>query len=246
MTSTADVAATPSNVANQLIDGPIDAVLSEFRELQVWDEHARRLQTPKLFRVTYRPINQLGFLEINSGQNERLDPADYTVGYSTGEVTITPDTGAEDYFITYAMNLFPANDLYQLMNLTLQEINAFVPEGSKQITKYSSIDTLPSIYYPALVYGTLAKCFSKLGYNSGLWKNRLIWADGQAGADLANNYAGSYRDLFTQSASGPKKQAYLALPTTNYTIFEMQGMGNFVATGSSKFRGFRPNRMASF
>jgi len=245
--TSADAAQTGSAKANGLIDGPIDAILHNFRQLPLWDEHVRRGPGGD-FYVSYKPINTDGYFEVYDAYNNLIDPSNYTVTPAAGKITIaTDDTASGDYFISYEANLFPASDLYQLMIATMYEINGIVPDGGHQVTSYNGIDEVPATFDGALVAGTVTKAFGRLLSDSGLWLDSYIWADAEAGKSQAQSQIDWYKDLFIRLAEGAKRQAALALPTPAYTAFSSFGLGFYGPNGlTGKWRGMRVNRISSY
>lgn len=241
-TTSAAPADTGSALADTLIDGPIDSILDDFRQLCVWDERMQRVENQQ-FRVTYRPFNELGVLEIYDGQHNKITSG-LTYNYDTGTVTISGDTGSTDYFLTYQANFFPANELYQIMIATVHAINGITPSDTRYVTSFSGVDAVTTPFQGALIFGTVAQAFKRLALQSNLWKNRLIWADGDAAAALASEMASYYQDLFIASVEGAKRQPHLAGPTSTWKVFATTGLG--FSAGNGKWRELRVNRLSSF
>lgn len=249
-TTSARAAQTTSERVNLLIDQYLDAILHEFRQLRVWDEHARRTSNDcKLLRLTYRHLNPSFYPEVWTGQNEKLEANDFEVEYDSGALrvvsTVRPDSGYEDYFVTYEFDLFPAKDLEILLNLTLQELNLAGAANGGYITNYATIDSAPPYWDAPLVYGTLTKAFNRLASDSALWKNFLIWADSAQtqGPQIAKESASYYNEQMNNLTQSLKKLHLVASPSSSFDLFRQVGFG-FFAVGGSKFRELRINRLS--
>jgi len=253
ITTTARAAQTASPRVNNLIDAYLDAMLHDFRQLRVWDEHARRVSNDStLLRLTYRNINPRFFPEVWNGQNQPLEANDFEIEYDAGTVRITSptsknaDDGFEDYFVTYEFDMFPARDLEIFLDLTLQELNIAGAANGGFITDYANIDDAPLNWDGPLVSGALVKAFRRLASDSGLWKNYLIWSDGAqtAGPQIATESAAFFNDQYTNLQASIKQLHLLARPTEAFNLFQQVGFGFFAVAGS-KFRELRVNRLST-
>jgi hypothetical protein len=243
MISSAAPADTGSIRADRLIDEQIDPFLSEFRELLVWDEHGRRsANDPLLLNFTYHPWNEAFSPEVFDQNNTAVDPSDVTVDYEEGTISVDGDPGNFDYFVTYQMNLFPAEMLYGLMQLTLAEINASASDPSSFVTSFSDIDSAPLYFEGPLVVGTLAKAFKKLALDGMLWKNFLIWQNGDAAQQLASAASSEFSSLYAELRIGSKRGKYIARPTEIYDVFRSTGFGG-INSFAGKWRGFQVNKI---
>lgn len=223
----------------------LDTIIHDFRQIRVWDEHARRSAgDPFLLRLSYRHLNLAFYPEVFDGQNNPVPPKQYAINFIEGNLRIAGDLGFTDYFVTYEFNLFPAEELQALLNLTLQEVNV-AGEAGDYLTSYSTVEETPLYWDAPLTLGTAAKAFKRLATDSLLWANYLIWADPNNGPQLAQEASQYYQELFSTSAARTKKAHYIALPTAAFTAFESTGFGNFGIL-AGKFRELRLNTVNSF
>jgi len=249
LTTTATPLQSYSPRVNKIINSYVDAILHDFRQLQVWDERGHRsAHDPGLLLTAYQNWNTAFTPEVFDIQNNRVNANLVAVDYSKGAVRITGDTGHNDYFITYRFDLFPAPDLQALLELTLQEINLMPgpTPGSTYQTSYGTVDEAPLTWDAPLTYGVVAKAFRRLAMDSGIWKNSLIWTDpANGGAALANQAAEYYSTIFTSTAGATKTKHYISLPTSSWLRFSRQGVGGYV-TDSTRFRELTISRMPSW
>jgi len=230
---------------NTLINEFIDVHLHDFRQIKVWDEHARRVSyDPQLLRLTYRNWNDIT-PEVWDAQNNPVSCDEVTVDPREGTVRISGDTGLEDYFITYEFDMFPPEDLEIMLRLKLQELNVAGAADGGHLTDFSTIDQTPNFWDAPLALGTIAESFKRLSTDSGLWKNYLIWQDGAAGQDLAASAADWYLEWYLKLANGLKRGHFIAKPTSAFELFRTIGFG-FFAVGGSKFRELQINRLSVF
>jgi hypothetical protein len=247
MSTTADPSSdTYSERVQRLIDAYLDNILHDYRQLKVWDEHARRsAHDPLDLKLTYPHMNRVIPPEIYDQTQQPIAIDRIIADYDRSLVRVKGDDGNQDYFVTYEMNLFPPEDLYHLLNLTLMEINATAPPTGGRLTSYLTIDEAPLVWDAPLVLGTAAKAFLRLASDGTLWRNRLIWADGGEGQQVAMSQAQTYFQGFQSTALATKMGHYLARPTAVYDLFRVTGFG-FVNPQGSKFRGLRVNRIVNY
>jgi len=243
--SGADPANTGSSRTDKLIDDYLDGILEEFRQLQVWDEQARRTTTdPMTLAITYRPINTGFTPEIYDGQNRIVPPLNTTVSLADGTFSVSTDDGQQDYFVTYRFNYFPADLLQQFLKVSLLEINA-TATAATYVTSYDSIDAAPAYFDGPLVVGALAKAYQRLATDSMIWKNFLIWQDGNRAQEIAGQAAQYYNGLYTELRTGAKFGKFIAKPSEYYALFRVSGFGG-INQYSGKFRGLQLNQMNAF
>jgi hypothetical protein len=249
----ARAARTTSTRLNNIINSYMDAVLHSFRELRVWDEHARRMgDDPLSLMACYRPWNFAYQPEVYDANNNRIEPSNVTFDYDNAVFRVNSDTGYNDYFVTYEFDYFPVNELIPLVNLTLAELNVAGASDGGHVTNYGSVDETPEYWDGPIAIGALAKAFQRLATDSGLWKNYLIWADpegagtgGEMGQQLAQNARDYFTDLWLNLSVSLKRVHLIASPTGAYEQFSSIGFG-FFATEGSKFRGLQVNKLSTF
>jgi hypothetical protein len=227
-----------------IIDSWLDAILSDFRQLKVWDEHARRTgEDPLTFKLAYENLNPAGSLELNDGNNNRIFLTNLHLNYADGSFYVSEDDGNQDYFLTYQFNLFPEQDLTAFLEQTLQEINISSEAGS-YLTGYRTIEEAPASWDGILAIGAAAKAFRRLATNSALWRNSLIFRDGTAGQQIVADAATQYSTFFESTRLSVKRGQFLAPPSQYYELFRNSGFGFLNPSG--KYRGLQINRMASY
>lgn len=229
----------------RLVDEYLDTILHEFRQLRVWDEHARRSSSdPKTFLLTYQNWNGNFQPMIVDGNNNTVQMSLVQIDYDRGSVVVSSDDGNQDYFVTYEFDLFPPEQLMALVNLTLQEINSSAEPGT-HLTAYQTVDGAPLFWDGPLVLGAAAKAFKRLSTDGMLWKNFLIWQDGSTGHQIAGDSCQYYQTNFDSVRMSVKRGQFLAGPTGAYDMFRNMGFGS-INPYSGKFRGLRVNRMATY
>lgn len=234
----------PTRTAN-LIDGPLDAILHDFRQLKVWDEHVRRAGDDPLRLVsTFRNWNPTVPIEVIDGNNIEVSPANLLINYQGGTLVVTTDDGDQDYFVTYTFNMFPEIDFYNFLYISLHEINSSAEVGT-YLTGYATIEATPQHWDGPLVMGAIAKAFNRLATDGTLWKNWLVWQEGNNGQQIAAQAAQYYQNSFDSLRNSVKRGHYLAGPTSTFDIFRNTGFG-FAGPYSGKFRGLQVNRMAIY
>jgi hypothetical protein len=247
--SLAEAAGEGTTRVRNLIDNYLDVILHEFRQLKVWDEHARRsANNPKLLHLTYQNLNPTFPTEVFNGQNERIPDIDYTILHKQGLLRVHTDSGNDDYFVTYSFNYFPAPELQSLLELTLQELNLSGGQGGAPggfLTYYTDINTAPAYWDAALVFGAASKAFRRLAVDSGLWKNYLIWVSDNNGPNLAREYADYYQAELDSIKSQLKRIFLIARPTIAFQAFRTRGWGA-MGLGSSRFRELRLNQIGMY
>lgn len=244
-TTSADPSTSTSERVVRLVDDYLDSVLHDFRQLRVWDEHARRDgNDPTILRVTYKPVSSNFTPEVYDAQNTAIATAGVTWDYPNGEFSVTADDGDQDYFVTYEFNQFPATDLEAMLNLTLMEINSSAEPGT-HLTDYETIEDAPTYWDGPLVIGTLAKCFRRLATDGSLWANFLIWQDGATGQQIAQQASQEYQTLFDDLRKSVKRTHHIAQLTSTFSYFRAIGFGG-IGLYSSRFRGLQINRIGSY
>jgi hypothetical protein len=247
--SHAEAAGEGTTRVRNLIDNYLDVILHEFRQLKVWDEHARRsANNPQLLYLTYQNLNPTVQAEVFNGQNEHLPQTHYTIDHKNGTLRVHNDTGYDDYFVTYSFNYFPAPELQSLLELTLQELNLSGGQGGAPggfLTYYTDINTAPAYWDAALVFGAASKAFRRLAVDSGLWKNYLIWVSDNNGPNLAREYADYYQAELDSIKSQLKRIFLIARPTIAFQAFRTRGWGA-MGLGSSRFRELRLNQIGMY
>ena len=212
------IGSTYSDRVKNLIDTYLDNVLHDFRQVRVWDEHARRSgDDGKTLMLTYQNWNSAFVPQVFDGNNNQVVSSKVKVDYRKGLVTVDDDTGYNDYFITYEFDLFPPKDLLAFLNISLQEINA-TAEQNTHLNNYTSIDGTPQFWDAPLVYGASAKAFKRLSTDGIFWKNFLIPQDGVAGQQLAADACEYYTAQFDDLRHSVKRGKYLATPSSSYSL----------------------------
>jgi len=244
VTTNAKAANTGSARVDRIINEFLEVILSDFRQIKVWDEHVRRVSYDRnILQATYRHWNEIP-IEVFDGQNNPIESNQITVNYDDGTIKVASDTGDQDYFVTYEFDLFPARDLQAFCSLKLQELNVLGTDGT-HLTSYQDIDGTPLYWDAAITLGVAAEAYKRLSVNSGLWRNALIWRDGTEGQNLASQTADYYSTLYLEAAKGLKKGHFIGSPTTAYDAFVSRGFGYFT-TGGPRFREFRLNKTSTF
>lgn len=240
MISGAEASATSSTRANTLIDNYLDGILSEFRAIRVWDERSRRTtEDPLLHRLTYRNLLPSSPVEVYDQNNNRVPPADVT-GYSDGTFTVSTDDGNRVYFATYDFNYFPSELLKQFLDITMAELNASADQQT-YVTSYT-LDSAPAYYDGPLIAGTLAKAYRKLVNDSMLWKNYMIYQNGDTMQQQMAAASQEAQGMFMELRLGAKRVKFLAKPGHLYEMFRNTGFGG-VNAFSGKWRGLEVNRI---
>jgi hypothetical protein len=230
---------------SKLIDEYLDTIIHDFRQLRVWDEHARRTSpdTKKLV-LTYQNWNTAFEPEVFNGNNESIKSSLLQVDYENGYLIVENDDGNQDYFITYETNLFPANQLKSFLDLTLMEINSSAQQGT-YLTNYPTIDATPENWDAALVFGAASKVFKRLQSDGTLWKNFLIWQDGQGGQALAGDSADYYNNQFNDIKQSLKMGKFISKPGSLYNAFLNKGfLGAFSA--NARWRSYQVSRASLY
>lgn len=245
VTTSARASNSGSARIDRIINEYLDVILSDFRQLKVWDEHARRsAHDPKSLFLTYQNLNDT-IPEVFDSQNNPVDVNDIVVDKKVGKLSIIGDSGHNDYFVTYTFDMFPAEVLEALTKLKLQELNVLGAAEGGYLTNYSTVDSAPEYWDGPLTLGVAAEAYKRLQMDSGLWKNYLIWQNGDAGQNLAGQAADWYLGMYTEMAKGLKKQHLIAQPTSAFQLFRSVGFG-FFAVGGDKFRGLQVNKLLTY
>lgn len=218
-----------------LIDSYLDTIIHDFRQLRVWDEHARRsANDPSRLWLTYQNWNRSFSPQVFDAGNNAIPPSLLQIDYKEGSLTVEGDDGNQDYFVTYEMNLFPSEQLYALLNLTLMEINSTAEAGT-HLTYYDSLDNAPPFWDGPLVFGAVAKAFRRLQTDGTLWKNFLIWQEGTNGQQIASEASSYYQAQFSELSKSLKRGQFLAGPGSLYQLFTSKGFGG-VGPYTGRFR----------
>jgi hypothetical protein len=256
-TSYADSCQTVTGRTALVIDGYVDAMIGQFRQLKVWDEHARRRgDSPPRLQLTYEYINKYTPIEIFDGNNNPVvtsnlypypspgppsPPVTPCLGdfdYRNGNFTINGDDGNQDYFVTYTFNLFPEAVLRMFVEQTVLEMNFIgVNGGAGFLTNYTSIESIPETWLGLVALGVVAKAYKKMAVDVSIWRNWLIF-DGDYGEGIqgpggstvqqsANDAAQYYQSMFQEFTSGTKYEKYIIGPSEYYYIFSTTGYGSF-------------------
>lgn len=227
-----------------IIDNYLDAILGDYRQLKVWDEHARRTSPdPLTFKLTYEHLNPSAPVEVFNGQNQVIDPRLVSVDYGFGTFFVIGDDGNQDYYVTYHFDFFPEEVLSAYVNQTLQEINVSAEAGT-YITNYDTVDASPTAWDGVITSGAAAKAFRRLATDGLLWRNFLIFQDGSAAQQMAVDAAQSYSTFYDSLRFSVKRAYYLALPSDAFTLFTNTGFGFLNTYG--KYRGLRINRLSNY
>lgn len=231
---------------NTIINEYVDVLLHDFRQLTVWDEHARRDgNDPTLLRLTYGNWNKDYQIGIYNSQNNRIPAMSAYIDPVEGTVRIDNDSGYDDYFITYQFDMFPPKDLEILVRLKLQELNVLGAAEGGYLTNYRNIDEAPGYWDGPLALGVVAEAFKRLQSDGSLWKNYLIWQNGAEGQRIAGDMAAQYFNMYLDMSKSLKKQHLIAKPTSTFDLFQSVGFG-FYSAGGSKFRGLQINRLTIY
>jgi hypothetical protein len=260
----ADSCQTVSGRAMLIIDGFLDAILGDYRQLYVHDEHARRMANdPTKLRLTYEYLNKFTTPEIFDGGNNPISFDLVDFDFRDGFFSVLSDDGAQDYFVTYTFNFFPETILRMYMQQTVLEMN-FVGAGAGggYITHYTSLEQTPPEWDGLIALGVAAKAWKRLATNGVLWRNWLIFdgdvgdgivpPGGQAAMQAANDAAQFYQQMYDSYASATKFDKYIAFPTEIFEVFATTGWGRFGPFGTQnqfwggKFRGLTINKTASY
>jgi hypothetical protein len=232
--------------ATGIINRYLDTILHDFRQMRVWDEHARRSgANSNVMRLTYQHWNTSFTPEVYDGENDPIPTDSVSVDYDKGTIQVENDPGTVDFFVTYEFDYVPAPQLAAMLDLTLMEINASAHEGGGFITNYLSVEETPAYWDAPLALGTAVKCFNRLSSDSGLWRNHLIWVEGSTGNQLAKEVAAVYQQQYDDLRKSVKKLHFTKGPGEAFLLFQTVGMG-FFAVGGPKFRGLQLNRLTSF
>lgn len=244
--SNATPSATGKARTDRLVNAYLDTILHDFRQVRVWEEHAKRTGDDLLtLSLTYKPINELATTnEIWRFDNTRVLDTDVTWDHNNSSFTVSGDDGNQDYFATYTFTFFSNAELINLLNLTVQEVN-LASDAGLHVTTYESIEDTPTYWDAPIVFGAAAKAFRRLQTETAFWHNRLIWADGTEGPNLAVASADYYQSLFDKAAVNTKRIRYLAAATDAWLIFRNVGFG-FFNPNSPKFRGMVVNRLPRY
>lgn len=256
----ADAVVTVGGRAQLIIDGFLDAILGDFRQLMVHDEHARRnANDPTRLRLTYEYLNHFTVPEIFDGQNNRIDFSEVAFDFRNGMFSVASDDGNQDYFCTYTFNFFPEPILRMYMQQTVLNINFVgVGAGGGYLTNYTSLDQVPASWDGLIALGAAAMAWKRLATNGVIWRNWLIFdgdvgdgiqaPGGAAAQQAANDAATYYQGLFDQYAAATKFDRFVIPPTEMWYIFATTGFGSYGPMGTQnqiwegKFRGLRINK----
>lgn len=239
----ARAASTGDVRADRIINNLVDPILGTFRQIRVWDEHARRSATdPGKLLLTYRDWNPVAMPEVWDAQNNRVAGNRLQIDYNDGTIYVDGDDGYQDYFVTYEFDFFPARTLKGFLDLTLQELNISGAANGGFITTYATVSDAPSYWDAPLAFGAVVKAFRRLASDSGLWQNRLIWADGSQGPELARGMAEAYDATLADLKQSIKKLHLIANPSFNFSLYMGQGVG-FYGLGGNRFQNISVNRL---
>jgi hypothetical protein len=256
----ADAVVTVGGRAQLIIDGFLDAILGDYRQLFVHDEHARRnANDPTKLRLTYEYINKYTTPQVYDGYNHEIDFSEVNFDFRNGMFSVASDDGSQDYFCTYTFNFFPEPILRMYMQQTVLNIN-FVGAGAGggYITHYTSLDEVPASWDGLVALGAAAMAWKRLATNGVIWRNWLIFSGdtgegveapgGQAAMQAANDAATYYQGLFDQYAAATKFDRFVIPPTEAWFVFATTGFGSYgpLGTGNQiwegKFRGLTINK----
>jgi hypothetical protein len=256
----ADVCVTVGGRASLIIDGFLDAILGDFRQLFVHDEHARRMANdPFEFRLTYEYLNRFMTPEIYDGYNNRIDFSEVTFDFRNGRFSVASDDGNQDYFCSYSFNFFPEPILRMYMQQTVLNINFVgVGAGGGYLTSYTSLEQVPPSWDGLIALGAAALAWKRLATNGVIWRNWLIFSGdtgdgveapgGAAAQQAANDAAQWYQTMFDSYAAATKFDRYVIPPTEIWEVFATTGFGSYghIGTGNQvwggKFRGLTINK----
>ena len=256
----ADACVTVGGRASLIIDGFLDAILGDYRQLKVWDEHARRMANdPFKLRLTYEYINHFTTPEVYDGQNQLVDFSLVNFDFRNGWFSVFNDDGNQDYFCTYTFNFFPETILRMYMQQTVLNINFVgVGAGGGYLTYYTTLESTPASWDGLIALGAAALAWKRLATNGVLWRNFLIF-DGDVGEGIeapggaaamqaANDAATYYQGLFDSYAAATKFDRFVIPPTEIWEVFATTGFGSYGNIGTqnqvwgSKFRGLTINK----
>lgn len=244
--SRARAANTGSERTDNIINNFVDVLLRDFRQLRVWDEHVRRSgNDPFTLFACYRNWNPGFFPEVWDAQNDPINSSQIVADFNNATVRVSNDDGNEDYFVTYEFDLFPVQDLLNMLGITLQEMNIGGAADGGHITDFATVDDAPTYWDGLLALGVVAKAFQRLAVDSGLWKNYLIWVDGERGQQLAKDASDYYTARWDSLIVSLKRVHLLAQPTEAFAQFRSIGFGFFALEGG-KFRGLEVNKLTTF
>ena len=256
----ADAVVTVGGRSQLIIDGFLDAILGDYRQLKVWDEHARRnANDPTKLRLTYEYINQFTTPEVYDGQNQLIDFSEVDFDFRNGLFSVLTDDGNQDYFATYTFNFFPEPILRMYLQQTVLNINFIgVGAGGGYLTNYTTIEETPASWDGLIALGAAALAWKRLATNVVLWRNWLIFSGdtgegveapgGQAAMQAANDAATYYQGLFDTYAAATKFDRFVIPPTEMWEVFATTGFGSYghIGTGNQvwggKFRGLTINK----
>ena len=248
-----------------IIDGFLDSILGDYRQLRVHDEHGRRIATnPLKLRLTYEYLNKYTTPEIFDGNNEPISFDLVDFDFRNGIFSVAGDDGRQDYFCSYTFNFFPEKILRMFCEQTVLEMN-FVGAGAGGgfITHYTALEETPKTWDGLIALGAAAKAWKRLATQTVLWRNWLIFEGdvgegvtapgGAAAQQAANDAAQFYQVMYDTYAAATKFEKYVALPTDTWLIFANTGFGSWGPMGpgnqvvtNSKFRGLTINKSYTF
>jgi hypothetical protein len=256
----ADAVVTVGGRAQLIIDGFLDAILGDFRQLFVHDEHARRnANDPTKLRLTYEYINHFTTPEVFDGQNNPIDFSEVDFDFRNGMFSVASDDGEKDYFCTYTFNFFPEPILRMYMQQTVLNINFVgVGAGGGYLTSYTTLEQTPPSWDGLIAIGAAALAWKRLATNGVIWRNWLIFdgdvgdgiqaPGGAAAQQAANDAATFYQGLFDNYAAATKFDRFVIPPTEIWEVFATTGFGSYghIGTGNQvwggKFRGLTINK----
>jgi hypothetical protein len=260
----ADSCVTVGGRASLIIDGFLDAILGDYRQLFVHDEHARRMANdPCKLRLTYEYLNHFTTPEIHDGYNNPIDFCDVDFDFRNGIFSVCSDDGNQDYFCTYTFNFFPEPILRMYMQQVVLIMN-FVGAGAGggYITNYTTLEETPATWDGLIALGAAAMAWKRLATNGVIWRNWLIFdgdvgdgitpPGGAAAQQAANDAAQYYQNMFDNYAAATKFDRYVIPPTEAWEIFATTGFGSYgmMGTGNQiwagKFRGLTVNKSFTY
>jgi hypothetical protein len=258
---------TVNGRAALIIDGFLDAILGDYRQLKVWDEHARRTANdPFKLRLIYEYLNTFTTPEIYDGYNNAINPDEVTFDFRNGVFSVASDDGNQDYFCTYTFNFFPEPILRMYMQQTVLNMNFIgAGAGGGYITNYQNLEQTPPAWDGLIALGSAALAWKRLATNISLWRNWLIFEGdvgegvqspgGAAAQQAANDAATYYQSMFDSYAAATKFDRFVIGPTQTWQVFATTGFGSFGMIGQlgtenqiweGKFRGLTINKSFSF
>jgi len=256
----ADACITVGGRASLIIDGFLDAILGDYRQLKVWDEHARRkANDPFQLQLTYEYLNHFTTPEIYDGQNMPVDFSQVSFDFRNGLFSVAGDDGTQDYFCTYTFNFFPEPILRMYMQQVVLIMNFIgAGAGGGYITNYTTLEETPATWDGLIALGAASLAWKRLATNGVLWRNWLIFEGdvgegvtapgGAAAQQAANDAASFYQGMFDSYAAATKFDRYVIPPTQYWEIFATTGFGSYGILGtqnqvwSSRFRGLTVNK----